>query len=407
MIPERFIALRNDNCIRCGFCGQYIDCPAETDGCIGCGACVVACPQMARELRARPLAREGKAQALIDFTVDGKPQQLVGPLSVAAALEQLGIGSAGDDRETETPHATCGTGGCWNCAVMIDGVLTRSCVTALKSGMHIVADCKAVSQEIPRRVVTLMRPIPHRHPSIFAHGCNFRCDLCHNWDLTFSSTANALTPEQTVAQLALQPEKDHWIGISGGEPTLYRRWLVDTVRRLRQAAPDSRIQLDTNASVLTPEYIDELIAVGVTDVSPDFKAIRLETFMNVTGVRDPNTAQQYMRTVWQAICHLHANYADRVFMAVSIPCHPKTHSQSELQAMGAALASLNPDLPITLTELQPAFRMRDWPLLNRQTMEKAASFLAGEGLKRVMIQGGDVIPRAVDPGDLMLGTEEF
>ena len=115
-----------------------------------------------------------------------------------------------------------------------------------------------------KRVVTVMRPAPHGHPSIFTHGCNYRCDLCHNWDLTFSSTATSLTPSQAVAQLGLQPEKDRWIGISGGEPTLNRQWLVDTVRQLRRSVPESRIQLDTNASLLTPDYIDELIAAGVT-----------------------------------------------------------------------------------------------------------------------------------------------
>lgn len=408
--PQRFVAFRNGNCVQCGFCGQYVDCSSKTDGCIGCGACVVACPQAARGLR--PISTDKSADCsehknLIDFAVDGEPQQLLGPISVSTALEHLGLGSETDGSERKSPKAACRTGGCWNCAVLINNVLTRSCITPLRSGMQIVTNPQVVGQATPKRVVTLMRPAPHRNPSIFTHGCNYRCDLCHNWDLTFSSTACALTPAQTVDQLGLRPEKDRWIGISGGEPTLYRKWLVATVRQLRQAAPESRIQLDTNASVLTPDYIDELIAAGVTDVSPDLKALRIETFMKISGVRNKEDAQQYMQTVWQAIGHLHANYADKVFMAVSIPCHPRIHSKSELEEMAAALAALSPEIPVTLTELQPAFRNRDWPLLHRQAMEEALEFLSGAGLKRVMIQGGAGIPQAVDPCDLALSTEEF
>ena len=410
LIPERYVAFRNDNCIQCGFCEQYIDCSLKTDGCIGCGACVVACPQAARELRARPANQPvtgAEDRNLIDFVVDDEPQRLQGPISVAKALEQLGIGAQAGASGPESHKADCQTGGCWNCAILIDGVLTRSCITPLRSGMQIETNPHVIRQVMPKRVVTLMRPEPHRHPSIFTHGCNYRCDLCHNWDLTFSSTARALTPAETVAQLMLRPEKDQWIGISGGEPTLNRQWLVNTVQTIRQTAPESHIQLDTNASVLTPDYLDELIEAGVTDISPDFKAFRIDTFMKISGVQKIADAQRYMQTVWKAICHLHANYVDRVFMAVSIPCHPNIHSKSELQSMGAALAALNPEIPVTLTELQPAFRNRDWPHLNRPMMELAADLLEGEGLKRVMIQGGEGIPRALDPLDLTLGSEEF
>lgn len=408
--PKRFVAFRNDNCVQCGFCTEYVDCSSKTDGCIGCGACVVACPQAARSLRPIPTnesAGASPSKHLIDFVVDGVPQQVLGPVSVSTALEHLGLRSKTGDSNENRSQSACRTGGCWNCAVLINDVLTRSCVTPLRSGMQIVTHPSAVGQARPKRVVTLMRPAPHGHPSIFTHGCNYRCDLCHNWDLTFSSTASALTPEQTVEQLGLRTEKDRWIGISGGEPTLYRKWLVATVKQLRQAAPESRIQLDTNASVLTPEYIDELIAAGITDVSPDFKAIRTETFMKISGVHNRQDAQQYMHSVWQAITYLHTNYADKVFMAVSIPCHPGIQSRRELEEMARALAALNPEIPVTLTELQPAFRNRHWPLLRRQTMEEALEYVSGCGLKRILIQGGASIPQAADPCNLALSTEEF
>jgi pyruvate-formate lyase-activating enzyme len=94
-------------------------------------------------------------------------------------------------------------------------------------------------------------------------------------------------------------------------------------------------------------------------------------------------------------------------MAVSIPCHPKIHSKTELQEMAAALVKIDPEIPVTLIELQPAFRIRDWPMLKHQTMEEALTFLQGAGLQRVIIQGGQGIPRALDPLNLPLSMEDI
>jgi hypothetical protein len=43
----------------------------------------------------------------------------------------------------------------------------------------------------------------------------------------------------------------------------------------------------------------------------------------------------------------------------------------------------------------------------RQGMEEAADFLENKGLRRVMIQGGQGIPRAMEPSELALSTEDF
>jgi len=402
MNSQRFIATRNDDCVRCHFCEHYLACAAPQNGCIGCGACLIACPQAAKQLK--PRAKEGSA---IHFSLDGKACMVKGPVSIRNALKELQKTAKGLTDDDGHEHALCGTGGCWHCGVLVDGVLTRSCMTPLREGMHIVTDPEILQHAEPKRIVTLMRPAPHYHPSIFTHGCNYRCDLCHNWDMTFSSTGNALKPSETVSQLNLNPEDDYWIGISGGEPTLNRAWLIETVRELRRAAPDSRIQLDTNASLLTHAYIDKLVEAGITDVSPDLKAYRLDTFMNVCAVQSAAHARVYLENSWQAVRYLNTVHGQHVFMAVSIPCHPRIHTLTELKEMATALVEINPEIPVTLIELQPAFRRRDWPRLRPQTMQEAMTIMQTAGLQRVIIQGGQGVPRAVDPLEIDLCSEAF
>jgi pyruvate formate lyase activating enzyme len=398
MIKKRFFAVRDKTCIDCGFCAQFIACAHKRSGCIGCGACVKGCPENAIHLESRT-----DPSSEIHFAINGEDVQIAGRSSVLNALQELGR----LPDETTSPSDRCGTGGCWACEVLIDGDLAPACMTPVQKGMAVTLDPEILRHAEPKRVVTLMRPPPHFHPSIFTHGCNFNCDLCHNWDLTFSSTAPTLTPAETLKRLNLVSDQDYWVGISGGEPTLNRRWLSAFVRKLRAASPEIRIQLDTNASILTPDYIDELIDAGITDISPDLKAERLETFIKVTGVTSEATARRYLDTSWDAVRYIDRIYRDRVLMAVSVPCHPRTHSMKELEDIARSLASVNPKMPVTLIEYQPAFRLRDWPRVSPTAMEQVKDIFETAGLSQVLVQGGSEVPRAVDPRELALSSEEF
>lgn len=398
MNADRFIAVRNETCIDCGFCREFIACPVKVSGCIGCGACVKSCPEKAIQLEAKT-----KEAPPIHFTVDGKASVIAGQLSVMQALSELGLLPKTDGGA----YSHCGTGGCWNCAVLVDDALTPICITPLKEGAAICLDPGVINLKEPRRILTLMRPPPHFHPSVFTHGCNYNCDLCHNWNLTFSSTGSALTPEETAKRLRLDPDRDVWVGISGGEPTLNRKWLVTLIQNIRRTSAEIRIQLDTNASILTPDYIDELVQAGVTDVSPDLKSLRPETFERVTGVFSKTAVRHYLENSWESVRYLDDKYRDRVLTAVSVPCHPRTHSLNELEAMARAIASINPEMPVTLIEYQPAFRCRTWPVAGKKSMEHVKSLFESAGLRRVFVQGGAEVPMAVDPLDMALGSEEF
>jgi len=129
--------------------------------------------------------------------------------------------------------------------------------------------------------------------------------------------------------------------------------------------------------------------------------------MKITGVACEETARLYLQTSWNAVRYISEQYRQQVFMAVSLPCHPRIHSKAELYESSAALAKIDPEMRVTLIELQPAFRQRDWPFLGEKVMEQARKIVQSAGLRNVIVQGGAGIPRAKDPLDIPLSSENF
>jgi len=77
------VSKSNSNCMNCGFC-KFFTC-AWDHNCIGCGACVISCPNNARELiNVYPI--EKQVQITIDETKYEVPKQV----TVLKALEISG-----------------------------------------------------------------------------------------------------------------------------------------------------------------------------------------------------------------------------------------------------------------------------------------------------------------------------
>lgn len=55
-------------------------------------------------------------------------------------------------------------------------------------------------------------------------------------------------------------------------------------------------------------------------------------------------------------------------------------SINELKNMVRRLASIDPEIRVTLIEYQLAFRLRDWPFVGRKGMERIRQIFASAGL---------------------------
>lgn len=397
------IAKKTEKCMDCGFCPMICHSPGN---CSGCGSCVAACPYNARILEERSEHREE-----VTIMVDHEKYRVPARLTVLRALELIGFTAyrykEGELNDTEI-LAPCRTGGCWSCAVMVNRQLKPSCVTPVEDGMEILTDTREIAREEPKRVVSGFQGhavggvgTPHRikprtlgfrsiEVACFAHGCILRCPTCQNWQITYSAVEEPLSPLET-AQIITSERR--WLGvnrmaISGGECTLNRRWLVECLKELKRLNRDekARLHVDTNAVVLTEDYIDELVLAGATDIGADVKGLELDTFMRITGLEDRELATKLMDTEWRAIKYLAEEYSDRIFVGIGIPYNEALISTEELHKIGERIAGWAPGIQVCALDYRPMFRRMDIRKPSYEEMRRVKQVLEESGLRCVICQ---------------------
>jgi len=403
-----YVCRRNSGeCKDCGFCMEYFSCPGvgkptidrfET-ACVDCGVCLVACPHQAVGRVVDTVPRKD-----VRVCVDGEDFVVPERVTVKRALELLGLEFGKFPGGTEI-FAPCGTGGCFACAMVVDGEVRPACVTAVRDGM-------VISLDLPKGYVPLRRVSGFQpHPvggvgtpwwvkksgrawvevACFAHGCNLRCLQCQNYTVTYGNMAPALTPLEAAATLTAQRRKygvDR-MAVSGGEPTLNRAWLIRFFEELRRLNPEvrARLHLDTNATVLTPEFVDGLVEAGVTDVGPDLKGLRTETFMRISGIRDGRLAGRYLENAWSVAEYIiDRYYPEPLFVGVGIPYNRAFISLEEIRKIGDKLAKIDQNIQVTLLDYFPTFRRLGMERPSVAEMRKARETLVETGLKTVLAQ---------------------
>ncbi|MEM1981341.1 MAG: radical SAM protein [Candidatus Hadarchaeales archaeon] len=388
------ISNRLDSCLDCGFCTLQIACPGESK-CTGCGACVLACPHSSKVLEEREEKRGS-----VRISVNGESFYVPERVTVLRALELLGFKVSSLPWE-EGIFAPCRTGGCWACSVVIDGELKPSCITPVREGMSILTDTSGFK---PLRLVSgfqghpvggvgtpywLKSGLRYVEAACFAHGCILRCPSCQNWHLTYSSIESPLTPERAATLMKKTRERFgvNRMAISGGEPTLNRKWLLEYLRDLKEMNqdPEARLHVDTNATVLTRDYIDELVEAGMTDIGVDLKGLELETFCRITGVEE-RLARELQKTEWSAAEYLIKEYYPEVFVGIGIPYNPSFISLEEVGRMGEKIAKWDPEVQVCALDYRAEFRARGLRKPTYQQMLEVKRVLEEAGLRCVICQ---------------------
>jgi len=398
--------LNPDKCTDCGACRTFVACPgAREQICIGCGACVQLCPNEALELV------EVRREREVSIEVNGTWGKVPERITVKEALWHLGHEITAGLPAEGALYAPCGVGACWNCAVEIDGAVRRACVTEAKEGMRIKTEVP--DTWVPLRIVGPSGGLPYGGVGTpwevrknatseyleiccLTAGCNFRCPQCHNWMITHMSDGLAYTAREAATKLTGIRHKlnvDRFC-LSGGEITLNRRWLIQLVQELKRLnpEPETRLHISTNASLLTQDYIDELIDAGLTDFGIDLKGLDIDTFMKVTGLKNKELAERCKETAWNAVDYIAHRYRDRVFLGVGIPYNKELTTMEEMQRAGRKLCSIDPSIQTTaMAYFSGEYRSDiEWP--TQEEMEAVHRLLEETGLTTVQCFAIKFIP---------------
>jgi pyruvate formate lyase activating enzyme len=183
------------------------------------------------------------------------------------------------------------------------------------------------------------------------------------------------------------------MAISGGEATLNRPWLLRFFSSLSyKSRENDRLHLDTNATILTPDYIDALVQAGLTDIGPDIKAVSFNTFQTITGIVDSELAQHYLDTEWNAVKYIADNYyPDEVFMGVGLPYNSAFYKSEddmneELHKWASRIVEIDDRIQVTILDYRPEFRRRDIRRPFPEEMSAIKRFMEEVGLRTVIAQ---------------------
>ncbi len=199
--------------------------------------------------------------------------------------------------------------------------------------------------------------------------CNFKCRGCFspargiNGEIMNTYELVNLVKEASLDYYQELPQE---IIITGGEPTLNRDYLVDTISKLNF----SYVVMETNGYFLDEEYIDELIKAGLNEIMLDLKAYDEGLHQWYTGFSN--------RPIFKNLKAFHG----KIKVIIKTVYIPRIVDDTEIENIARFISQLDPEMEYRINDFKPSQSISRSP--TDQEMENAYS-KAEKHLKNVIL----------------------
>jgi len=218
--------------------------------------------------------------------------------------------------------------------------------------------------------------------SVGSYGCNFRCDGCHNLEISWGtdaldalargeSTAAYATPEELIA-CALRSGVDG-IAFTYSEPAVWLEYVLDVSKLARDAG---LYTVYVSNSFVTPEAL-QLMAPWVDVLCSDIKSLDDDFYKRLCPVAKPQQVLDSIKAAADLGIHVETRtniipgYNDDPEMLRQIAVWIRDH--------------LGADSPWHLTRFFPAYRMQHVPATPPEMLYRAEEIALDEGLTSVYV----------------------
>lgn len=222
------------------------------------------------------------------------------------------------------------------------------------------------------------KPLFHFYPGskVFSLGsvsCNFKCEHCQNYDISFAEAGELGTtevlPERSV-QLALE-RNCRGIAWTYNEPTIWFEYTYDSAILAKEAG---LYTVYVTNGYMTPQALEK-IGPYLDAANVDVKGFSKKFYNGVCRARlDP--VLQTCERMHESGIHLELTY-------LIIP--GLNDDDEQLGAFSAWAAGVDRDIPIHFSRFHPDWRMLDRPATPMETLKKAHHVATQAGLRYIYL----------------------
>jgi len=228
------------------------------------------------------------------------------------------------------------------------------------------------------------KPLFHFYPGsrVFSLGsvsCNFTCEHCQNYNISFAQVGELGTmeipPERSI-QLALE-RNCRGIAWTYNEPTIWFEYTYDAAILAKKAG---LYTVYVTNGYMTPQALDK-IDPYLDAANVDVKGFDKSFYKRVCEAR----LAPVLRTCERM--HEHGTHLEVTYLII-----PGLNDDDEqLTAFSEWAASVDPDIPVHFSRFHPDWRMLERPATPLETLEKAHRIATQAGLRYVYL--GNVASR--------------